>query len=671
MANSRKTPPLTGRAAHEATRAPQDGRRRVVVEWLRPELDDGRFPIKRVTGDSVDVRAAIHADGHDVLAAVVRYRVSRPDAPPRPWMEAPMEPVGNDEWTGRFPIEEQAPHEFTVDGWIDGFATWRKELAAKVAAGQPVSSELLEGAALMRAAAARAHATDDARWIGAQADIVAGDAHERSRADAALDARLAEAMARYPDRRLASAYDRVLGVSVDWERACWGAWYEMFPRSWGPDPTRGATLREAEAHLPRIVGLGFDVVYLPPIHPIGTSFRKGRGNALEAGPGDPGSPWAIGSEAGGHKAVDPSLGTIDDFDHFQQEARRHGLEVALDLAYQCSPDHPYVREHPEWFRHRPDGTIKYAENPPKKYQDIYPLDFECDDWAGLWRELKSVVDFWIGHGVLIFRVDNPHTKPYRFWEWLIGETRREHPDVVFLAEAFTRPKVMYYLAKLGFTQSYTYFTWRNTKPELEEYFTELAQTDVAEFFRPNLFPNTPDILHAFLQDGGPPAFEIRAVLAALLGGNYGIYSGFEFCENRAVPGTEDYADSEKYQHRPRNWEQPGIKDLLTTLNRIRREHPALRASRSLRFCQTDNPQLIAFTKQSADRSDALLVIVNLDPASLQHGWVTVPTEDFGLSRDGRYDVVDLLDEGRYTWHGARNYIRLDPAVRVAHVFMLT
>jgi starch synthase (maltosyl-transferring) len=509
-----------------------DGRRRVIVEHVRPEIDGGRFPIKRTVGESVRVTAWVHADGHDILAGVMRYRPTPAGEPAGPWLEQPIRPLGNDEWVAEFAIDRQCSYDYTVQGWIDRFETWRHGLAAKAHAQQDVTSELLEGAALVRATAERARANaavDDARWLDAQADLLDGPGEMIERTRIGLDESLALIARRSPELTHAVTYDRVLSVAVDRERARFGAWYEMFPRSWGPDPTRSATFREAETHLTRVAAMGFDVVYLPPIHPIGMSFRKGRGNALMAAAGDPGSPWAIGADAGGHKAVDPGLGTIDDFDHFVGEARRLGLEIALDIAFQCSPDHPYVREHPEWFRHRPDGTIKYAENPPKKYQDIYPLDFECDSWQALWQELKSVIEFWIGHGVLIFRVDNPHTKPYRFWEWLIREIRSEHPEAIFLAEAFTRPKLMYYLAKLGFTQSYTYFTWRNAKEELVDYFTELTRTEAAEFFRPNLFANTPDILHAYLQRGGPPAFRIRLVLAATLGATYGIYSGFELC----------------------------------------------------------------------------------------------------------------------------------------------
>jgi starch synthase (maltosyl-transferring) len=645
---------------------------RVVVERVLPEIDAGRFPIKRTVGEPVHVTAWAHADGHDVLAVVLRWRAAGTE-PPGEWNEQPMAPLGNDEWAATFDIEHQVVHEYTVHAWIDRFESWRKEVTAKVNARQDVASELLEGAALIRQATRRARterAGEEAQWLNAQSAFVAGAADPAERAAAALDEHLAGIIRRFPDRKRATVYERVLSVWVDRARAHWSAWYEMFPRSWGPDPTRSATFRQAASHLPRVAALGFDVVYLPPIHPIGTTFRKGRGNALQAGPGDPGSPWAIGSEAGGHKAVDPGLGTLDDFAFFVDEARRLGMEVALDIAFQCSPDHPYVREHPEWFRHRPDGTIKYAENPPKKYQDIYPLDLECDDWESLWKELKSVFEFWIAHGVLIFRVDNPHTKPHRFWEWVIGELRREHPDVIFLSEAFTRPKVMSYLAKLGFTQSYTYFTWRNTKAELTEYFTELTQTEAVEFFRPNLFANTPDILHAYLQEGGVPAFRIRLILAATLGGNYGIYSGFELAEHRAVPGTEEYLGSEKYEIRRWDWDRPGhLRDLVTTMNHIRREHPALRWPRSLRFCPTDNTNLLAYSKMSPDGSDAVLVIVNLDYRQMQHGWVHLPLQQLGLPLHDVYEVVDLLDGQRYRWQGDRSYVRLDPA-KPAHVLRL-
>lgn len=669
--------PRTDTGASPPPRKPSsqpDGRSRVVIERVMPEVDGGRFAIKRTVGEWVRVTAWIHADGHDRLAAVLRYRALPALAQPGAWLERPMTPLGNDEWLAGFDVEQLGSYQYTVHAWVDTFDTWRRGLAAKVTAGQDVTSELQEGAILLRAAADRARtaqAAETAAWLRGQADRLDGGAAVADRAQAALADRLAAIARAYPDRRLAVTYGRDLAVTVDRERARVGAWYEMFPRSWGPDPSRSATFREAASHLDRVAGMGFDVVYLPPIHPIGTTARKGRGNALQAAPGDPGSPWAIGSPAGGHKAVDPGLGTLDDFAHFVTEARGRGLEVAIDLAYQCSPDHPYVREHPEWFRHRPDGTIKYAENPPKKYQDIYPFDFECEAWPALWDELKSVVEFWVTHGVRIFRVDNPHTKPYRFWEWLIREIKSGHPDVIFLAEAFTRPKVMLYLAKLGFTQSYTYFTWRNSKDEITEYLTELASPEVADVFRPNFFANTPDILHAYLQEGGPPAFRIRLILAATLGPTYGIYSGFELCENAAVPGSEEYLNSEKYQFRRWDVNRPGhITGLVTAVNQIRRQQPALWSHGGLRFCDTDNPSLLAYCKMAPDGASAVLVVVNLDYERMQHGFVTVPMAELGLPDDEAYDVTDLLDDARYQWRGAANYVRLDPAERAAHVLSL-
>jgi len=461
-------------------------------------------------------------------------------------------------------------------------------------------------------------------------------------------------------------------VDVERERARFGAWYEMFPRSAGADPSRSATFDEAQARLPYVASMGFDVLYLPPIHPIGRSFRKGRNNALTAEPGDPGSPWAIGAAEGGHTAIEPGLGTLDDFTRFVEAAKRHHLEVALDLAFQASPDHPYVGEHPSWFRHRPDGTIKYAENPPKKYQDIYPFDFESADWVELWHELKAVIEFWIARGVLIFRVDNPHTKPFRFWEWALGDIRRRHPDAIFLAEAFTRPKIMRHLAKIGFSQSYSYFTWRNTKEELEEYFTELTQSEVREYMRPNLFANTPDILHEYLQQGGRPAFQARLVLAATLGANYGIYSGFELAEHVPVrAGSEEYLDSEKYQIRPRDFDAPNsLAELIARVNAIRRAHRALQFDHGLEFHETDNPQLICYSKRTPEGTDPILVIVNLDPHNMQHGNVKLPLYDWKLPLDSTIEAHDLLLDETYVWRGEWNYVRLDPHSRVAHILAL-
>jgi starch synthase (maltosyl-transferring) len=651
---------------------------RVIVERLRPQIDGGRFPAKRTVGDTVDVLADIFADGHDVIIALLRDRPGlSSEGDERPWRESPMTLVapGTDEWTASFTADAVGWHEFAVVAWVDPFATWAKGLKAKADAGQDVNVELIEGATLVREAAARAAqvgvTAGDAAWLEEQADALSAATPMAARVELGLDVRLAALMFTYADRRHATLHPPVR-LWVDREKARFGAWYEMFPRSAGPDPTRSATFREAAAHLPYVADLGFDVLYLPPIHPIGRSFRKGPNNTLQAGPGDPGSPWAIGSEEGGHTAVEPGLGTLDDFEAFNREANRLGIELALDIAWQCSPDHPWVKEHPEWFRHRPDGTIKYAENPPKKYQDIYPLDFACEGWRDLWQALLDVTRFWLRRGVRIFRVDNPHTKSFGFWEWLIAQIHAEDPGVIFLSEAFTRPRLMRYLAKAGFTQSYTYFTWRNTKAELEEYLTELTTTEAYEYLRPNFFANTPDILHAYLQEGGRPAFEARLVLAATLSSTYGIYSGFELCENRpAGPKSEEYLDSEKYQIRQWDWNRPGnIKELVRAINTIRRGHPALQWNGSLRFCTTDNPELIAYVKTAPDGSDPLLVIVNLDPRYMQHGHVDVPLELVGIPDDASYVAHDLITDTPFAWTGARNYVRLDPGIRQAHVFEL-
>jgi starch synthase (maltosyl-transferring) len=635
--------------------------RRVVVEGVHPEIDGGRFPIKRIIGEAVVVSADVHADGHDVIAAALLFREAGGT-----WQETPMQPLGNDRWRAQFTVQRLGEYEYTIEGWVDRFETWRHELSKKFGAGQDVSSELLEGAALVDAVGDPQAPDALQRAAGELADAKAPMERRVARA---LDASLRETMARYAERGRGTRYGHVLRVIVEPRTALFGAWYEMFPRSAGADPSRSATFDEAAERLPYVASMGFDVLYLPPIHPIGRSFRKGPNNALRAGPKDPGSPWAIGSDEGGHDAVEPGLGTLDDFDRFVASARRHGLEIALDLAYQASPDHPYVKQHPEWFRQRPDGTIKYAENPPKKYQDIYPLNFESEAWQPLWHELKRIIEFWIGHGVKIFRVDNPHTKPYGFWGWALADVRRKHPDVFFLSEAFTRPKVMRYLAKCGFSQSYTYFTWRNTKEELTEYLTELTRTDVREYLRPNLFANTPDILHEYLQHGGRPAFQVRLILAATLGASYGIYSGFELAENVPVkPGSEEYLDSEKYQIRPRNFDDPhSLAELIRRVNQIRREHPALQRNRGLRFHQTDNPHLICYSKRTTDGSDLVLVVVNLDPHHMQHGFIRLPLTDWGVAPTATVEVHDLLWDERYFWRGEWNYVRLDPEARAGHV----
>jgi starch synthase (maltosyl-transferring) len=647
-----------------------DGRARVVIERLQPLVDGGRFPVKRVVGERLDVTVDVFADGHDVLRAVLRVRHAPLGAPARrsQWHELPLAPCGNDAWRATIDLPDEGWWEYGVQAWVDAWATWRDVLQKKYDAGLDVASELLEGAALVRASADRAgeHSAD----LAAVAQVLASPATQAHRVAVALEPALGARMAAL-DNRPAAVTSTTGRARVERVRARTGAWYEMFPRSCTPDASRSATFAEAAGRLRDIAAMGFDVVYLPPIHPIGRTHRKGRNNALAARPGDPGSPWAIGGPEGGHTAVEPGLGTLEDFEAFQRAAAAEGLEIALDLAYQCSPDHPWVTEHPEWFRHRPDGTIKFAENPPKQYQDIYPINFDTDAWPALWEALRDVILFWADRGVRIFRVDNPHTKSFRFWEWAIAEVQAHAPDVIFLSEAFTRPKVMQYLAKLGFTQSYTYFTWRNSRAELETYFTELTQTEVREYLRPNLFANTPDILHAYLQEGGRPAFQIRLVLAATLGATYGIYSGFELAENAALrPGSEEYLDSEKYEIKPRRWHAPdSLVPLVAQVNRIRREHPALHGDWSLRFHASDNPEIIAYSKVSDDGASRVLVVVNLDPEHMQHGFVEV--DGAGLALPDEFAAHDLLTGDRYLWRRGGNYVQLDPAARVpAHIFQL-
>jgi starch synthase (maltosyl-transferring) len=660
---------MTGSRPSKTITATDRAPSRVIIEAVQPAIDEGRYPIKRTVGEEVVVTANIFTDGHEILTAVVLHR----DAGAARWQEEPMTALVNDAWTGKFAVDTQCWHEYDVLAWIDWFATWHRDLSKKSEAGQDVASELLEGAELVRAAAKRASGVYADRLRNG-AEVIAGDGDQKSRVLTALDPRLSYLMAHYPDRSGAQTSDRVLRIMVERERARYGAWYEMFPRSCASEPGKHGTLGDAESQLPYVAGMGFDVLYLPPIHPVGRSFRKGPNNTLTAGPDDPGSPWAIGSPEGGHKSVHPDLGTLDDFDHLVAAARGLGIEIALDIAFQCSPDHPYVLEHPEWFRHRPDGTIKYAENPPKKYQDIYPINFECDDWRALWDELKDVFLFWIRHGVTIFRVDNPHTKPFRFWEWVIGEVWNEHPDAIFLAEAFTRPKVMRRLAKLGYSQSYSYFTWRNNKWDLTEYFTELTRTEVAEYMRPNLFANTPDILHEYLQTGGLPAFQIRLVLAATLGATYGIYGPpYEQCVGTPWrPGSEEYLDSEKYQVRHWDRDRPGtLRDFVAKINAIRRENRALHHDRTLRFVAIENDQMIAYVKATPDLSNILVVVVNLDPHHTQSGWVHLPVAELNIGSDsGSYQVHDLISEARYLWHGGSNYVQLDPYTCPAHIFRI-
>lgn len=648
---------------------PTEGRQRVQIEGISPEINGGRFPIKRTVGEKVHVEVDMFGDGHDVVAGVILYR---PESSQQ-WQEVPLSPLVNDRWEGEFTVSEMGSYIYTIMGWVDHFKSWRRDIAKKIDAVQVVPVDWLIGAELIEQASQRASG-HDAEQLKTWAAALRSH-HQQSNGileDKAVSPELAALMAKYPDRQFATTYEKLLKITVDREKARYSTWYELFPRSCGA-PGEHGTFADCIARLPYIAELGFDVLYLPPIHPIGVTFRKGKNNTVVAEPGDVGVPWGIGAPEGGHKAIHSQLGTLEDFRNLVSKAKDYGIELALDLAYQCSPDHPYARENPQWFKRRPDGTIQHAENPPKKYQDIYPIDFETEDWQNLWEELKSVVDFWIDQGVRIFRVDNPHTKAFPFWEWMIGEVKQAYPETLFLAEAFTRPKVMSRLAKVGFSQSYTYFTWRNTKWDLTEYMKELTQTEVREFFRPNFWPNTPDILHAFLQHNGQPGFKLRLVLAATLTANYGIYGpAFEVCENRALKeGSEEYLDSEKYQIREWDLNSPyTIRHLIARVNHIRREHPALQSNNSIRFHQIDNEQIICYTKQTEDLSDLMLMVVNLDPHHTQSGWINLPLESLGLKPDQPYQVHDLLNDAQYTWSGEFNYVELNPQVTPAHIFWI-
>ena len=641
------------------------GIQRVVIEAVRPEVEGGRFPAKGVVGERLRVEADVFADGHEAVAGVLRYRKLGHSK----WSEVPLEPLVNDRWHGEFELAETGTYQYIVQAWVDPFQSWREGLAKKIAADQDITVDRLIGAELVEKLAKRASGKERRLLAQFAATLRSGDAGDKN----PVNEELAALLAKFTDRSRAVSYDKVLSIEVDRETAGFSTWYEIFPRSCSGHPGKHGTLRDCEARLPYVAAMGFDVLYLPPVHPIGGSFRKGKNNELLGDPDDVGSPWAIGSGEGGHKAIHPQLGTLEDFRRLAAKAKELGMEIALDIAFQCTPDHPYVKEHPEWFRKRPDGSIQYAENPPKKYQDIYPLDFDTEHWKELWNELRSIFLFWCEQGVRVFRVDNPHTKPFPFWEWIIREVKTKYPDTLFLAEAFTRPKVMYRLAKLGFSQSYTYFTWRNTQAELIQYFTELTQTEVADFFRPNLWPNTPDILTEYLQTGGRPAFMARLILAATLGANYGIYGpAFELCDNVArEKGSEEYLNSEKYEIRDWNLQDPAsLRELITMVNRIRRENKALQSDRSLRFHKTDNEELICYSKKLDDQSNVILTVVNLDPHHRQSGWVELPLEELGLNPKQPFQAHDLLTDARYLWRGPRNYVELNPHSVPAHILRL-
>ena len=669
---------------------PSEGRRRVVIEEISPEVDGGRYPAKRVIGDVVEVTAAIFGDGHDHVAGRLLYRHESE----KEWRSARFEPLTNDLWRARFPVDRIGSWRFTIEAWVDHFDTWTHDLVKRLDAQpdpkeptaqvtpQDIPLALRIGASLLDTAVARAQGADAKKLVAAAAQLRHLADANLPFYDSPMTPELEELVAKYPDLSFATKLERELPLWVDRERARFSAWYELFPRSCSSIPGKHGTFREVEAGLPEIAAMGFDIVYLPPIHPIGVQYRKGKNNSVVADRGDVGSPWAIGGAEGGHTTLHSQLGTMDEFAHLVQATQSHGMEIALDIAFQCSPDHPWVKQHPDWFTIRPDGTIQYAENPPKKYQDIYPLNFESKEWRGLWDALYGVFKFWVDHGVYVFRVDNPHTKALPFWEWCIAEIHKTHPEVIFLAEAFTRPHVMYSLAKAGYTQGYTYFTWRAGKTELQEYFEEICNPPVSDFFRPNVWPNTPDILHEQLQEKDPTrrraVFQLRAVLASTLSANWGIYGpAFELCEGRAAKpaagktGSEEYLDSEKYQLRQWNRKDPiSIAPLITRLNRIRRENPALERNENLVFHDVPNPQLLCYSKSTADGANKILVVVNLDPENAQTAWVDLQLDKLGLPWKGSFVVEDLLSGATYEWKDQRNYVALRPSEAAAHVFRI-
>ena len=632
---------------------------RIVLTWIEPSIDGGRWPIKRVLGEEVEVTAGLILDGHDHIEAALCYK--KEDGPEQ---AVRMKLRHNDEYYASFLVSELGRYQYFVRAWIDHFGTWQEQFRRRVEGGDSeyeINSELKVGASILKRSADNAESKARENLLFFARSLEEGDLSSALSSDVL-------ALARVHETRDSMVESDAYYVQVDTPLARFAAWYEFFPRSVGESTDPHATLTEAADLLPRIKKMGFDIVYLPPVHPIGITHRKGKDNAPVAKEGEPGSPWAIGSDEGGHKSIHADLGGLPAFDQFLSKANDLDLKVALDIAFQTSPDHPYVKEHPDWFLQRPDGSIRYAENPPKKYQDIYPFNFEAGDWKNLWTELKSIFEFWIDRGVTVFRVDNPHTKPFAFWEWCLNDLRSAHPDLIFLAEAFSRPKIMYTLAKLGFNNSYTYFTWRNTKTDLEEYCHELFQTDVAEFFRPNFWPNTPDILHDYLVHGGRPAHVIRLVLAATLSSAYGLYGPpFEHINNEPHPHREEYTNSEKYEIRTWNWDDPhSLQSTITRINRIRRENPALHEMRNLRFHHTDNPYILAYSKQTAN--NLILVVVNLDPFQTQQGWLQLPLNQFGIVHDRPYQVHDLYGGEHYFWQGEHNYVRLDPWITPVHVF---
>ena len=643
-----------------------DGRRRVIIEGVAPQVDDGRFPAKRTVGDLVAVEADIFADGHDVLAAVMLWR----PASDSKFSEVRMLPLPNDRWHAELEVGQLGFYFFTFEAWVDHFLTWHRDLGKRYEAKQSdLDVQLKIGLEMIRAASARAEGRDRKR-LEHYAAVIDSDQEIGDKVHDLANHELQELMWRHGERRFVTRFEREMPIEVDRRKAVFSTWYELFPRSASSEAGRHGTFGDVERQIPRLAKMGFDVLYLPPVHPIGAAHRKGRNNRADSDRDDAGSPWAIGSAEGGHTSIHSQLGTIEDFDRLVAAGQAHGVELALDIAFQASPDHPYVRAHTDWFQSRPDGTIQYAENPPKKYQDIYPFHFETVSWSGLWEELREVFRFWLRHGVRIFRVDNPHTKPLPFWEWVLREVKSEFPDAIFLAEAFTRPKIMYRLAKAGFSQSYTYFAWRNTKFELTEYFQQISRPPVSDFFRPNAWPNTPDILTEYLQYGGRPAFVIRLILAATLSANYGIYGPpFERAIGAARDaGGEEYFDSEKYEVKHWAPADDDLSPMIAVVNRIRRENPALQQNETLRFHPTTNDEILCYSKSAGE--NVVVTVVNVDPHNPQNGWVELDLSVLGLDVNQPFQVHELLSNARYTWHGPRNFVQLNPQVVPAHIFRI-
>ncbi len=647
---------------------PSCGSVRVLIENIRPSVDAGLFPLKRIVGEAIIAEADVFSDGHDTVIALLRYKHRSHQA----WTETPMEFLGNDHWRATFKLDQEGIYDYTVVAWVDHLLSWLSGFRKKAESQAELGVELLIGANLLESAAPRASKEVADKIEEFVLRLRNAELPEEERKNLALSNEFAQLAAALPDRNHEATYSPIPSVIVERERARYSAWYELFPRSWGSEPGKHGTFKDCERVLPDVARMGFNVLYLPPIHPIGVAYRKGKNNTLVTEPGDVGSPWAIGSAEGGHKAVHPELGTLADFKKFIKKSKEFGLEIALDIAFQCSPDHPYVKEHPQWFKWRPDGTVQYAENPPKKYQDVLPFNFETEDWEALWLELRSVFQFWAEQGVRIFRVDNPHTKTIDFWRWCIQSLKEEFPDTLFLSEAFTRPRLKYRLAKNGFSQGYTYFTWRHHKEEIQTYLTELTRSEVKDYFRPNFWPNTPDILMPELAHAGRPAFIARLILAATLSSNYGIYGpAYELCVSDLYHGKEEYAWSEKYELKWWDVNAHGnLREIIARINHIRERHPALHHTNNLSFVSNDNMSLISYIKATDDRSDIVLTVVNLDYYWAQSGHINLPLESLGIGSSETYTVHDMLAGGKYLWQGARNFIRLDPHVCPAHIFHL-